>query len=94
MIVVRVMKVEYTIGLQVRHLENEKRSLERKVQSSRSKSYERPEKASHDTLCSGRDTNQLECENRELKHKVRRLEALLEEKEAELARLKCDHSSR
>lgn len=78
---------------QLRHLENEKRSLERKMLS-RSKSYERPEKASHETLCSGRDSNQLESENRELRHKVRRLESQLEEKEAELARLNTDHSSR
>lgn len=79
----------------VHKLESEKRSLERKIQSSRSKSYERPEKSIGDIReCGASSSNILEQENRELKLKIRRLEALLAEKEAELARIKASEHSR
>ncbi|KAK6626450.1 hypothetical protein RUM44_008923 [Polyplax serrata] len=74
----------------VRQLEAEKRSLERQVSRSalsRSKSFERQEKGAGfqgDSPFQSR----LEQENRELRAKIRYLEAQLAEKEAELARLK------
>lgn len=80
----------------MRQLETEKRNLERKIQSQRSKSYERGEKAAGD--CGGGSSSllvglggsssalALEQENRDLKLRIRRLEAQLAEKEAELAR--------
>jgi rootletin len=79
--------------LQVKALENEKRSLERQLSSARSsgmrsKSYERQEKAHAELLGSGYGPEQLEQENRELRLKMRRLECQLAEREAEVARLK------
>lgn len=69
--------------------------MERKIQSSRSKSYERPEKSIGDIReCGVSSSNLLDQENRELKLKIRRLEALLAEKEAELARFKASEHSR
>lgn len=69
-------------------MESDKRSLERtvtKANLTRSKSIERSEKGSAlDELSNGK----LELENRELRHKIRRLETQLAEKEAELIRLR------
>lgn len=94
---------------QVRQLESEKRSLERKLHASRSKSYERGEKGSRewdvgDSVIGmgigggggiGGSTNLLlEQENIELKARVRSLEAELSKKEAELLRLKSLDFSR
>lgn len=93
----------------MRQLESEKRSLERKLHASRSKSYERGEKGSRewdvgDSVIGmgigggggiGGSTNLLlEQENIELKARVRSLEAELSKKEAELLRLKSLDFSR
>lgn len=75
-------------------LETDKRNLERQIVSvktnvTRSKSYERPEKAYIELVgTSYVSLDKLEYENRELRLKVRRLETQLVEKETELARVK------
>lgn len=79
-------------------LEADKRNLERQIVSSktsRSKSYERPEKAHIELLGTSYSLDNLEHENRELRLKVRKLETQLAEKEAELIRVKSTyiHSS-
>ncbi|KAF7402943.1 hypothetical protein HZH66_005210 [Vespula vulgaris] len=77
----------------VKLLETEKRTLENQVSTlksvgTRSKSYERPEKAHIELLGSSYSFDNLEQENRELRLKIRRLETQLAEKEAELIRAK------
>lgn len=79
-------------------LEADKRNLERQIAScktSRSKSYERPEKAHIELLGTSYSLDNLEHENRELRLKIRKLETQLAEKEAELIRVKSTyiHSS-
>lgn len=69
-------------------MEAEKRNLERtyaKTTVGRSKSYEKPEKESSSDV--------LERENRELRMQVRRLEAQLVDREAEITRLRSQFSS-
>lgn len=81
--------------LQLRQLETEKRNLERTVaksQTTRSKSYERPEKYELDSS-TDRDSSRLEQENRELRLKIARLETELAEKEAEITRLRTQRGS-
>lgn len=79
-------------------LEVDKRNLERQLSSARtsggvrSKSYERPEKAHSELMGSNINTDHIEQENRDLRLRIRRLETLLAEKEAELSRLKSSHS--
>lgn len=75
-------------------MENDKRNLERTVAkaSSRSKSFERPEKYERETFSSDYDSSRLEQENRELRLKISHLETELSDKEAELARLKSQRS--
>lgn len=80
----------------VRLLEADKRNLERQLASvraggGRSKSYERPEKAHSELMGSNVSVELLEQENRELRLKIRRLEALLAEKESEIVRYKTIH---
>ncbi|XP_043473527.1 rootletin isoform X3 [Leptopilina heterotoma] len=86
----------------VKHLESDKRNLERQLASIRpgsvrSKSYERPEKAHVELLGSCATIENLEQENRDLRLRIRRLETQLSEKEAELLRVKSinihSHSS-
>ncbi|KAL6255819.1 hypothetical protein P5V15_013062 [Pogonomyrmex californicus] len=84
----------------VKLLEADKRNLERQITSSktastRSKSYERPEKAHIELLGTSYSLDHLEHENRELRLKIRKLETQLAEKEAELIRMKSTyiHSS-
>lgn len=78
----------------MRQLESEKRSLERKLHTARSKSYERGEKVSSSRDPWGEESllgsaqHLLEQENLELKSKIRRLEVELAEKESELQRLR------
>lgn len=76
-------------------LEADKRNLERQLSlyksTSRSKSYERPEKAHAELLGTSFDIDHFEQENRELRLKVRRLETQLAEKEAELIRVKSSY---
>lgn len=62
-----------------------------KASSTRSKSYERPEKYELDS--SGTDSARLEQENRELKLKIARLETELSEREAEISRLRSQRGS-
>ncbi|CAD6231744.1 GSCOCG00001565001-RA-CDS [Cotesia congregata] len=81
----------------VRLLEVDKRNLERQLASARasggrSKSYERPEKAHVELMGSNVSVDLLEQENRDLRLKIRRLETLLAEKEAEHVRCKTLHS--
>lgn len=69
-------------------MEAEKRNLERtyaKTAVGRSKSYERPEKES--------SSDGLEQENRDLRVQMRRLEAQLVDKEAEITRLRSQLAS-
>lgn len=77
-------------------LEADKRNLERQLSlfksTSRSKSYERSEKAHVELLGTSFDIDHYEQENRELRLKVRRLETQLAEKEAELIRMKSSYS--
>ncbi|XP_034942532.1 rootletin isoform X2 [Chelonus insularis] len=77
----------------VRLLESDKRNLERqlasiKSSSGRSKSYERPEKAHIELKGSNINVELLEQENRDLRMRIRRLETLMAEKEAEIIRFK------
>ncbi|KAG7207976.1 hypothetical protein KM043_009556 [Ampulex compressa] len=77
----------------IKLLEADKRNLERQLSTvkssgSRSKSYERPEKAHTELLGSSFDIDNLEQENRDLRLKIRRLENQLVEKEAEVIKLK------
>ncbi|XP_014271469.1 rootletin isoform X1 [Halyomorpha halys] len=85
------MKLE-TLQDRIRQLEGDKRTLERKLHSSRSKSYERGDKISSrewgEESLLGSAQHLLEQENLELKTKIRRLENELLEKEAELQRLR------
>lgn len=77
-------------------LEADKRNLERQLSllksTSRSKSYERYEKAHAELLGTSFDIEHYEQENRELRLRVRRLETQLAEKEAELIRMKSSYS--
>lgn len=77
-------------------LEADKRNLERQLSlfksTSRSKSYERSEKAHVELLGTSFDIDHYEQENRELRLKVRRLETQLAEKEAELIRMKSSYN--
>ncbi|XP_058462467.1 rootletin isoform X2 [Malaya genurostris] len=95
----------------VRHLENERRGLEKGSKFSGHVQFDRSEKMSADCgefdsnrlesgsmggststglkFSCGLDHTQIEHESRELRMKVRRLETLLAEKEAELARAKA-----
>lgn len=80
----------------MRLLEVDKRNLERQLSSAksgvRSKSYERPEKAHAELIGSNISADHFEQENRDLRLRIRRLETLLAEKEAELVRIKSTHS--
>uniref|UniRef100_A0A8D8KZD4 Rootletin n=2 Tax=Culex pipiens TaxID=7175 RepID=A0A8D8KZD4_CULPI len=85
----------------VRHLENEKRGIEKSSKFSGHVQFDRSEKTDLGELDSNRmessgskfncglDHAQIEQESRELRMKVRRMETLLAEKEAELARAKA-----
>ncbi|KAL0100440.1 hypothetical protein PUN28_019642 [Cardiocondyla obscurior] len=79
----------------IKLLEADKRNLERQLASgktsARSKSYERPEKAHVELLGTSYSLDNLEHENRELRLKIRKLEAQLAEKEAELIRMKSTY---
>ncbi|XP_012287068.1 rootletin isoform X2 [Orussus abietinus] len=85
-----------TLYDKVKMLESDKQNLERQASSTRpssirSKSYERPEKAQAELAGSAVTIECFEQENKELRLKIRRLEAQLAEKEAELARCKATH---
>ncbi len=86
--------------LQIRRLENEKKMLERKLHVERGKSHDKMESVDllQSNLAFGASSSfnvsYLEHENKDLKQKCNQLEALLAEKEAELARLRARDFSR
>lgn len=83
-----------SLNLKLRQLETENKNLERAVakSSSRSKSYERPEKYELD---SSTDHDSVRCEQeiRDLRLKIVRLENELSERETEIARIKAQRAS-
>ncbi|KAK9879237.1 hypothetical protein WA026_004086 [Henosepilachna vigintioctopunctata] len=82
-----------SLNSKLRHLENDNRNLERSTAkalatTSRTKTYEHPEKYQMDSHFSETDKSKYEVENRELRMKISRLESELTEKELELSRLR------
>ncbi|XP_063909729.1 rootletin isoform X3 [Zophobas morio] len=77
-----------SLNNKVRQVEAEKRNMERSLAKSttRSKSFERPEKYESDSGIN--ELERYEQENRELRHKISHLEEELAEKDSELMRLR------